>query len=98
MQCSDPKLIVSAREVVSKWYSEKKEHKFSIEPKVLNTCKYAEYYFRTEKWVGVKDQVDMVLHLNQVTVPLFLPVCRSLYTNCLEENDRDGYRHGQTRR
>jgi len=40
MQCSDPKLIVSAREVISKWYSEKKEHKFGIEPKVLNTCMY----------------------------------------------------------
>ncbi|XP_011868304.1 PREDICTED: uncharacterized protein LOC105562243 isoform X5 [Vollenhovia emeryi] len=43
MQCSDPKLIVSAREVISKWYFEKKEHKFGIEPKVLNTCMYRHF-------------------------------------------------------
>lgn len=39
MHSSDPKFIVSAREVVSKWYSEKKEHKYGSEPRVLNTCK-----------------------------------------------------------
>ncbi|XP_017878366.2 Golgi-associated plant pathogenesis-related protein 1 [Ceratina calcarata] len=40
MQCSDPKLIVPAREVVSKWYSEKKDHKYGTEPKILNTCHF----------------------------------------------------------
>jgi len=45
MQSSDPKLIVSAREVISKWYSEKKEHKFGVEPKVLNTCMFRKKHF-----------------------------------------------------
>lgn len=38
MQCSDPHAVVSAREVVAKWYSERKDHKYGIEPRVLNTC------------------------------------------------------------
>lgn len=38
VQCSDPNIIVPVREVISKWYSEKKNHKYGIEPKVLNTC------------------------------------------------------------
>lgn len=45
MQSSDPKLIVSAREVISKWYSERKDHKFGVEPKVLNTCTYEREMF-----------------------------------------------------
>ncbi|XP_011688652.1 PREDICTED: uncharacterized protein LOC105450498 isoform X2 [Wasmannia auropunctata] len=53
MQCSDPKLVVSAREVISKWYSEKKEHKFGIEPKVLNTCHFTQIVWRNTTEMGI---------------------------------------------
>ncbi|XP_018341218.1 PREDICTED: uncharacterized protein LOC108747851 isoform X2 [Trachymyrmex septentrionalis] len=53
MQCSDPKLIVSAREVISKWYSEKKEHKFGIEPKVLNTCHFTQIVWKNTTEMGI---------------------------------------------
>ncbi|KYQ51243.1 Golgi-associated plant pathogenesis-related protein 1 [Trachymyrmex zeteki] len=53
MQCSDPKLIVSAREVISKWYSERKEHKFSIEPKVLNTCHFTQIVWKNTTEMGI---------------------------------------------
>ncbi|XP_029164845.1 uncharacterized protein LOC114936041 isoform X1 [Nylanderia fulva] len=53
MQCSDPKLIVSAREVISKWYSEKKEHKFGVEPKVLNTCHFTQIVWKNTTEMGI---------------------------------------------
>ncbi|XP_014471136.1 PREDICTED: uncharacterized protein LOC106742563 isoform X1 [Dinoponera quadriceps] len=53
MQCSDPKLIVSAREVISKWYSEKKEHKFGVEPKVLNTCHFTQIVWKKTTEMGI---------------------------------------------
>ncbi|XP_014609324.1 PREDICTED: uncharacterized protein LOC106789540 isoform X1 [Polistes canadensis] len=53
MQCSDPKLVVSAREVVSKWYSEKKEHKFGTEPKVLNTCHFTQIVWKNTTEMGI---------------------------------------------
>ncbi|XP_024939236.1 uncharacterized protein LOC107266196 isoform X3 [Cephus cinctus] len=53
MQCSDPKMMVSAREVISKWYSEKKEHKFGIEPKVLNTCHFTQIVWKNTSEVGI---------------------------------------------
>nr|KAF7416888.1 hypothetical protein H0235_011419 [Vespula pensylvanica] len=53
MQCSDPKLVVSAREVVSKWYSEKKEHKFGTEPKILNTCHFTQIIWKNTTEMGI---------------------------------------------
>ncbi|XP_031838791.1 uncharacterized protein LOC116429696 isoform X4 [Nomia melanderi] len=53
MQCSDPKLIVPAREVVSKWYSEKKDHKFGTEPKVLNTCHFTQIVWKNTAEMGI---------------------------------------------
>ncbi|XP_053976943.1 uncharacterized protein LOC128885784 isoform X1 [Hylaeus anthracinus] len=53
MQCSDPKLIVPAREVVSKWYSEKKDHKFGTEPKVLNTCHFTQIVWKNTTEMGI---------------------------------------------
>ncbi|XP_076665297.1 uncharacterized protein LOC143367403 isoform X1 [Andrena cerasifolii] len=53
MQCSDPKLIVTAREVVSKWYSEKKDHKFGTEPKVLNTCHFTQIVWKNTTEMGI---------------------------------------------
>ncbi|XP_016844669.1 uncharacterized protein LOC100119359 isoform X1 [Nasonia vitripennis] len=53
MQCSDPKLIVSPREVISKWYSERKEHKFGVEPKVLNTCHFTQIVWRNTREMGI---------------------------------------------
>ncbi|KZC10632.1 Golgi-associated plant pathogenesis-related protein 1 [Dufourea novaeangliae] len=53
MQCSDPKLIVPAREVVSKWYSEKKDHKFGTEPKILNTCHFTQIVWKNTTDMGI---------------------------------------------
>ncbi|XP_043467918.1 uncharacterized protein LOC122502092 isoform X1 [Leptopilina heterotoma] len=53
MQCSDPKLIVSPREVISKWYSERKEHKFGTEPKVLNTCHFTQIIWKSTSEMGI---------------------------------------------
>ncbi|XP_066590206.1 uncharacterized protein [Prorops nasuta] len=53
MQCSDPKLIVAAREVVSKWYSEKKDHKYGVEPKVLNTCHFTQIVWKNTSEMGI---------------------------------------------
>ncbi|XP_034935535.1 uncharacterized protein [Chelonus insularis] len=53
VQCSDPNLTVSAREVVSKWYSEKKEHKFGVEPKILNTCHFTQIVWRNTSEMGI---------------------------------------------
>ncbi|XP_033230745.1 uncharacterized protein LOC117181852 isoform X3 [Belonocnema kinseyi] len=53
MQCSDPKLIVSPREVISKWYSERKDHKFASEPKVLNTCHFSQIVWKNTSEMGI---------------------------------------------
>ncbi|XP_006617222.2 uncharacterized protein LOC102671417 isoform X2 [Apis dorsata] len=53
MQCSDPKVIVSPREVVSKWYAEKKDHKYGIEPKVLNTCHFTQIVWKNTTEMGI---------------------------------------------
>ncbi|XP_043278108.1 uncharacterized protein [Venturia canescens] len=53
MQCSDPNLIASAREVVSKWYSEKKDHKYGCEPKVLNTCHFTQIVWKNTSEMGI---------------------------------------------
>ncbi|XP_046414084.1 uncharacterized protein LOC124176607 isoform X2 [Neodiprion fabricii] len=53
MHCSDPKLVVSAREVVSKWYSEKKDHKYGSEPRVLNTCHFTQIVWRNTTDMGI---------------------------------------------
>ncbi|XP_043261718.1 uncharacterized protein LOC122402746 isoform X2 [Colletes gigas] len=53
MHCSDPKLIVPAREVVAKWYSEKKDHKFGTEPKVLNTCHFTQIVWKNTTEMGI---------------------------------------------
>ncbi|XP_043524894.1 secreted protein PRY1-like isoform X5 [Frieseomelitta varia] len=53
MQCSDPKLIVPAREVVSKWYSERKEHKYGTEPKILNTCHFTQIVWKNTIEMGI---------------------------------------------
>ncbi|XP_014215368.1 uncharacterized protein LOC106644405 isoform X2 [Copidosoma floridanum] len=53
MQCSDTKFVVSPREVISKWYSEKKDHKFGVEPKVLNTCHFTQIVWRSTKEMGI---------------------------------------------
>ncbi|XP_012281967.1 repressed by EFG1 protein 1 isoform X3 [Orussus abietinus] len=53
MQCSDPKMVVSAREVVSKWYAERKEHKFGTEPKVLNTCHFTQIVWKGTSEMGI---------------------------------------------
>ena len=74
MQCSDPNIIVSAREVVSKWYSEKKDHKFGTEPKVLNTCKLllnSSHYFTFYEEYGETNMICVVF--------------RSLYADSMEK-------------
>ncbi|KAJ8672875.1 hypothetical protein QAD02_004136 [Eretmocerus hayati] len=53
MQSSDPKLIVSPREVISKWYSERKDHKFGAEPRVLNTCHFTQIVWRSTTEMGI---------------------------------------------
>ncbi|XP_014296097.1 uncharacterized protein LOC103580017 isoform X1 [Microplitis demolitor] len=53
VQCSDPNNIVSAREVVAKWYSERKEHKFGIEPKILNTCHFTQIVWKSTREMGI---------------------------------------------
>ncbi|XP_011310840.1 uncharacterized protein [Fopius arisanus] len=53
VQCSDPKLIVPAREVVSKWYAERKDHKYGIEPKVLNTCHFTQIVWKSTTEMGI---------------------------------------------
>ncbi|XP_074112008.1 uncharacterized protein LOC141535790 isoform X1 [Cotesia typhae] len=53
VQCSDPNNIVSAREVVAKWYSERKEHKFGIEPKILNTCHFTQIVWKSTQEMGI---------------------------------------------
>ncbi|XP_020707928.2 uncharacterized protein LOC105685767 isoform X2 [Athalia rosae] len=53
MHSSDPKIIVSAREVVAKWYSEKKDHKYGSEPRVLNTCHFTQVVWRNTTDMGI---------------------------------------------
>ncbi|XP_012340177.1 uncharacterized protein LOC100872406 isoform X5 [Apis florea] len=53
MQCSDPKVIVTPREVVSKWYAEKKDHKYGVEPKVLNTCHFTQIVWKNTTEMGI---------------------------------------------
>ncbi|XP_015120642.1 uncharacterized protein LOC107043601 isoform X1 [Diachasma alloeum] len=53
VQCSDPNLIVPAREVVSKWYAERKDHKYGIEPKVLNTCHFTQIIWKSSTEMGI---------------------------------------------
>ncbi|KAF7991726.1 hypothetical protein HCN44_010527 [Aphidius gifuensis] len=53
MQCSDPHVIVSAREVVAKWYSERKDHKYGIEPRILNTCHFTQIVWRDTTEMGI---------------------------------------------
>ncbi|XP_044574347.1 uncharacterized protein LOC123258417 isoform X3 [Cotesia glomerata] len=53
VQCSDPNNIVSAREVVAKWYSERKEHKFGVEPKILNTCHFTQIVWKSTQEMGI---------------------------------------------
>uniref|UniRef100_A0ABD2XRK6 SCP domain-containing protein n=1 Tax=Trichogramma kaykai TaxID=54128 RepID=A0ABD2XRK6_9HYME len=53
MQCSDPKLIVSPREVISKWYAERKEHKFGTEPRIMNTCHFTQIVWRGTREMGM---------------------------------------------
>ncbi|KAK0178409.1 hypothetical protein PV328_002359 [Microctonus aethiopoides] len=53
VQCSDPNIIVPVREVISKWYSEKKNHKYGMEPKVLNTCHFTQIVWKNTIEMGI---------------------------------------------